>query len=442
MKNINFYTNIAAYNADTNRPTSESVASSINDGTGVLIAGKNILVDKAGAGVGDILVFDKTTSLKKFIKYGTYHAASLPASIVMIGVVYKKDESKVYIAAKSNATSAVWSQGYKVKLAGFDFATGGTFTITVNSTATSEIVYAIGSNLATVVGLINSAINAGADNTALKHWTVTAGVDYITIEHNRHTPVIASVVVTDAALKVTATALTPVDYQTTLSGLQTAYSGASRNDVGVSWGGANFEKFYQYYYTSGGDTATNQAVGSGDPIRYSRYNSTDNPAIVAFYGSGEAGYTNYIRAKMVRIPYAKNAMLSKYGRVLTTALIAVTFVDADGATKPAYPAAHNAYNTAIGTVAGYTTGLETGAWWLPSFVEMYDIICDRQLNLLDKVNVSLLAIGGTRISPTDHYWSSTEYSSINSWYYNGSFGILYFNFTKNYSYSVRPVTAF
>ena len=130
----------------------------------------------------------------------------------------------------------------------------------------------------------------------------------------------------------------------------------------MSWAGANFEKFYQYRYTSGEDTATNQAVGTGDPVRYSRYNEIDNPDIVAFYGAGEAGYANYIRAKMVRAPYAKNAMLSRDGKSITAALAAITFVDADGSVKPAYPAAFNAYNTAIGAVAGFTTGLE--AWWL------------------------------------------------------------------------------
>ena len=441
MKNINYYANIAAYNADANRPTTESVASSVNDGTGVIIAGKNILVDKAGAGVGDILVFDKTTSLKKFIKYGTYHAASLPASIVTIGVVYKKDESKVYIVAKSNATPDIWAQGYKVKLTGFDFDTGGTFTITVNSTTTAEIVYSIGSNLATVVAAINAAINAGADNTALKHWTVATAGSYITLEHNRHTPVIATVSVTDAAAKVTATILTPVDYQTTLSGLQTAYSGATRNDGGVSWAGGNFEKFYQYYYASGGDTATNQAVGTGDPVRYSRYNSTDNPAIVAFYGAGEAGYANYIRAKMVRAPYAKNAMLSRNGQSLTASLAAVTFIDADGTTKPVYPAAHNARNTTIGTVAGFTTGLEAGAWWLSSFAEMNELISVRQLNGQDRVNLSLTAIGGTTILPSTSYWTATEASSISAWSYNGFNGTLYFNGKLN-SNVVRPVTAF
>lgn len=440
MEYVKFYNTISEYNADTSRPTDKSTSCFVNDGTGVVYFGKNVLVNKSAAKIGDILVFDKSDSLKKFIAYGTYHAASLPASIVTIGVVYKKDESKVYIVAKSNATAARWAHGYKVKLTGFDFATGGTFTITVNSTTTANIVYNIGSDLATVVGLINTAINAGAANTALQNWTVAAGVDYITIERNHYTPVITAVSVTDAAAKVTATILTAVDYQTTLSGLQTAYSGATRNDGGVSWVGVNFERFYQYYYASGGDTATNQAVGTGDPVRYSRYNS-DNPAIVAFYGDGEIGYANYIRAKMVRAPYAKNAMLSRNGQSLTASLAAVTFIDADGTTKPVYPAAHNARNTTIGTVAGFTTGLEAGAWWLSSFAEINELISVRQLNGQDRVNLSLTAIGGTTILPSSSHWTSTEASTSSAWNYYGSTGLLSTS-NKNYSTNVRPVTAF
>jgi hypothetical protein len=443
MKNINHYNDIAAYTADTNRPTDESAVSSINDGTGVLIEGKNILVDKAGAGVADILVFDKTTNSRKFIKFGTYQAATLPASLVVIGVVWKKDESKVYIVARNSEGSHLWAQGYKVKLSGFDFATGGDFTITVNVTTTANINYTTSDTLSTLVTKINTAINAGADNTALKHWTVAAGADYITIEHNRHTPIITPVTVTDADSKITATAITPIDYQKVLSGLQTAYSGATRNDGGVTWGGANYEHFYQYYYVSGDDTATDQAVGAGNPVRFSRYNLTDNPTIVNFYGAGETGYAKYINAKMVRWPYAKNAQLSRDGETLTEALVATTFVDADGSTKPAYRAATVAYNTLQGTVDGFTTGLEVGAWWLPSFVELLEIIQDRKLDFTDNVNQSLFAIGGvnSRISPSTSHWASTETSANFAWSYGGTFGYLGY-LSKSISSTVRPVTAF
>ena len=201
------------------------------------------------------------------------------------------------------------------------------------------------------------------------------------------------------------------------------------------------ERFYQYYYTSGGDTGTNQAVGTGDPVRYSRYTVGDNPAIVAFYGAGEAGYANYIRAKMLRAPYAKNAILSRDGKTLTTALAAVTFVDADGTTKPAYPAAFNALNTTVGTVAGYTTGLEAGAWWKPSFAEMNEVISARKLNGQDRVNLSLTAIGGTTILPSTSYWTSTEGSTSSAWYYYGTTGGLGTS-SKISSGNVRPVTAF
>ena len=442
MKNINLYNDTAAYAADTNRPTDESTVSHILDGTGVKFEGINVLVDKAGSEIGDILVFDKTTSTKKFIKYGTYNAAKLPESIVTIGVVYKKDSAKVYISSKKNEGSYRWAQGYKVKLTGFDFATGGTFSITVNSDTTVDITYAIGSDLATVAGLISTAINAGAAATdALKNWTVQAGADYITLEHNYYTPVISTVTVTDAALKVTATALTAFDYQAVLSGFQVAYSGANRNDGGVSWAGVNFEIFYQYYYVNGGDTATNQAVGTGDPIRYSRYNLTDNPDIVIYYGDGEDGYANYIRAKMLRYPYAKNAALSRDGKPLTAALAAVTFTDADGSVKPAYPAAYAAYNTTVGTVTGHTTGLEAGTWWLPSFVEMYELIKDRQLDGSDGVNASITSIGGDKILPSTSHWTSSERSSRNPWNYGGTDGSLYGNY-KHSSRAVRSVTAF
>ena len=88
MKNLNKYTNTAAYTADTNRPTNQSTVSLIEDGTGIKFDGKNVLVEKAGAGIGDICVYNKTLLRKQFIKEGTYVAATFPANLVIMGVVY------------------------------------------------------------------------------------------------------------------------------------------------------------------------------------------------------------------------------------------------------------------------------------------------------------------------------------------------------------------
>ena len=69
MKYINEYANTAAYTADSNRPTTASTVSNIEDGTGLKFDGKNVL--SLSPGIGDIVVFDKTTSTKKFIKVDT-----------------------------------------------------------------------------------------------------------------------------------------------------------------------------------------------------------------------------------------------------------------------------------------------------------------------------------------------------------------------------------
>lgn len=440
MKNINFYANIAAFNADTNRPTTESTASSIADGTGIIIAGKNILVNKAGAGIGDIVVFDKTDSKTKVIKYGTYQAAGFPSNLVPQGVIYDKDEAKCYVTSPPYLPAKRWAQGYKVKLTGFDFATGGTFAITVNSATTADIPYNIGSGLAAVVVLIDAAINAGADNTALKHWTVATTGNYITLEHNRYTPVITSVAVTDAALKVEATTLTPMDYQTTASGLIPLYPTIYRNDgSNTSNAGFNFEKYKSYYSVSGADTTGNTVGSTATPIKESRFNETDNPLLTAYYPT----YDAYLQDKMVKEIYSKGAVWDRDGKMNTALLADVTFVDADGSVKPAYPPAYDAKNYEGVQVAGFTTLFDKGAWWLPSAFEKYRLMKDRKLNFSDEVNISLNAVWGAsaRISPSASCWSSTEHSTNIAWLYYGTNGGLG-NSYKSFSGFGRAVSAF
>lgn len=441
MKYINKYATTAAYTADTNRPANETTVSLIQDGTGVKFDGKNVLVEKAGAEVGDILVFDKTTSTKKFIKALTLNVATLPASLVTIGVVYNRTNSQVYIVAKTNEGNQRWAQGYKVKLAGFDLVNGGTFTITVNATTTADIVYPAGTTLAAIVTLISTAINGGAANTALKNWTVAAGADYITLEHNFSTPLITIVAVTDSALKVTAASLTTIDYLKTLTELLPAYATTTRVDGSATLSaGGNYEKFRSNCYVNG-TTDINQAVGVGNPVKYAVYNSTDNPILIGFYGAGEDGYTKYIAAKMAKMPYGKNANQDFDGKINTDKLATVTFVDADGTTQPAFPAAYKAKNTAVGTVAGFNTGLESGSWWMPAFRELFELMRDRKGDASDQLNKSLAAIGGHIILPTHFLWASTENSSNFAWYYYSPNGTMDIG-SKRFSNSSRAVTAF
>lgn len=442
MKSINNYLTKAAYVADTNRETNKSTVSNVADGTGVIYDGKNVLVEKPGAGIGDIAVYDTAVSDVRFIKFGTYNAATLPASITILGVVYYRTENRVNIVSKNNQASARWAEGYKVKLAGFDFVNGGSFTITVNATTTAPITYTSADTLTTIATAIAATLtNAGF--TSATGWTITADNvnNCIAIVRHYYTPAIITFSVTDAATKVIATIITPKDYQCTLSGLLTVYSNITRVDGGISsWAGANYPKFYSYYYTNGG-TTTNQALKAIDPVKFTVFNVTDNPILVAYYGVGETGYAAYIKDKILRYPFSKGSIIDDNGQSNTNLLAPVMYTDIDGTSKPAYPAAYNAKQFGI-TINGYTTGFEVGNWWLPSVREMYLLIKDALLDNSDIVNKTLTAISGDKVLASGYYpWTSTEYNSTNAWLYNGNYGSLDIVF-KFITLNVRAVTSF
>ncbi len=442
MKNLNKYSNTQAYTDDANRPTNQSTVSLIEDGTGIKFDGKNVLVEKAGAGIGDICVYNKTLLRKQFIKAGTYVAATFPANLVIMGVVYYRTENKVHILGTTDLGSHQWAAPFRAKLSGFDFTTGGTFTITVNAATTPSIDYIDIDTLTTVATKIQTALNSGAANTALANWVVVADTvnNCIVASRSFYTPPLTIFTVADVALKVT-TSIICEDWQTKLTGFLTSYGSITREDGSfTSYAGGNFEKFYAYYYVNGEDTAANQAVGVGNPIRFSRYNLTDNPLVVNFYGAGEVGYQKYIQAKMTKFPYSKNAIIDKDGKSNTDLLSAVNYVDVDLSLKPIFPAAATAKAFGL-TVAGHITGMEVGKWWLPSAQELFLLVRSLKLDYTDAVNKTLAAIAGTRVNAASSHWSSSVNSSNNGWGYGGFGGRMNAS-PKGNSNLVRAVSAF
>lgn len=61
-------------------------------------------------------------------------------------------------------------------------------------------------------------------------------------------------------------------------------------------------------------------------------------------------------------------------------------------------------------------------------------------NNKEQIDKALKLIGGQPIKD-EWYWTRDEYSTIGAWAYYGTYGTLTI-YLKNYSYSVRPVTAF
>lgn len=439
MKNINKYINLAEYTADTSRPTNESTVSSIDENKVLKFEGKNVIVDKAGAEVGDIAVYDKNTLTKRFVKFSTYKAP-LPTNLVVGGVVYYRTTDKVHIVAKDQYTEK-WGAPYQVKMTGFDFTTGGEFTITVNTTTTSLISYLTSDTLSSVATKIMSALTASGF-TAATGWSVTSGATYIVVQQDFYTPNVTIFNVTDASLKIAKTILTG-NYQTSLSGLVAPSAQLFRKDGSVaSNAGCNYLKYLQYYEVSG-TSDTNLAVGSTPTIKRSMFNAIDNPLLFTYYKTYEA----YIADKILKYPYSKGTVVDEFGKLNTDKLSAVMYTNALGVLSPAYPAASRAKTYGI-INAGFTTGFEPGNWWLPSSPELFRLIRNVTWGTSgivaggeDIVNRALTLIGGTRVSAATTMWSSSEASIGFALGYYGAIGFLFAG-GKLDLVAVRVVTAF
>ena len=409
MKYLRNYSNKASYNADATRPSDSSVVSNIETGE-IIYEGKNIFVPKESANVGDILVIDNGEL--RYIKLDTYDAAL--TTVEPIGVVYYRTDTEIRVIYKGSLGSHQWAAPFRVKVEGFDLTSGGTHTISVNST-TYNFTYSAGATLADVSSAILASLPTGAG------WSVETKDGYIVIQRSYYTPAINSFDVSD----LTVTILNE-DRQARLTGFLTAYINWTReNGYSHAYAGANFERFLQYYSASGSDaTGVDESVYS--VIKESVFNATDNPLLVEKYGT----YENYILDNLVKMPYSKDAIADNDGKLNTEKLISYTYIDDDGVEKPCFPAAHAASSVSAGNVT----------WWLPSAEEMAVLVRGVKLNYSDPLSRSLFAIGA-RFAIIFPHWTSSERNSNSSWFYSGTYGGMSLN-TKNGPSVVRAVSAF
>lgn len=139
-----------------------------------------------------------------------------------------------------------------------------------------------------------------------------------------------------------------------------------------------------------------------------------------------------------------SAAVSAGGKTTTNRLTALD--DWTGKTSTAAQITHSECNTesyAPGFCASYArvnvngNGLTAGSWWLPSLGELMMIYANMR-----KINYALSLINGATQLAETWYWSSTEYSSTNSWGLGFRYGDAgsYAKITANLG--VRPVSAF
>ena len=440
MSQINKYADKAAYEADTARLKTLSSESYIeNDGV-LLYDGVNTVVRKSAAGVGDLVVFDKTDGMLKFIKGATLVAEKIPSALVPAGVAYGRHGDKVRIVSLENATyngstSIRWAAPYEVALSGFDLAADGTFTLRINNTD-YPFAYSAGATLASIA----AQINANTTITSTYGWTAAVdSEERIIMSSNTWSPSYATIGVVSGC-QITRPP-EDVNYQTTLTGvlIEGATETVRRNNgVDSSVAGCNPERFLQYYSANGTD-ATGIKPGSSTIIRESAFTENANPELVAAY----ATYRDYLFGEhLLQYPAAYGALL-RDGKTNTAKIGSLRFVNIHGESVLRYPAAAAALDYGV-TVEGATTGLEASAWWLPSVDEVYLLMHDRVLTSADResdpVNRTLSRLGKTTCYGLGYYpRTSCECNSYNAFVYDGGTGYVYGS-NKYSTASVRPVS--
>lgn len=431
MSQVNKYADKAGYTADKNRKDTQSAVSYVEDDGEVIYDGVNVVVDRDAADAGDLAVFDKTDGTLKFVKGATLLYDRLPPELVPMAVVYGRRGERVRIVALRHLDFYKWAVAYEVKLSGFDLSAGGNFTLTVDSTS-SDFTYPEGATLASIAAQIN------ADTTIAGYsWKATASDEIAAIVMECNTSA-------ENYKKISATGCTltkhaeDVDYQTTAIIIPAGtYSRLRRrNGIDTNLAGCLNDAFLEYNRTNG-STSTNVPLGSSTIIRESVFTEEANPALFAAYPT----YRDYLFGEhLAEYPSAYEAFLQD-GKDNTAILAGKTKTDFYGKTVPCYPAAAAA--AAYGMqVAGMTTGLEAGAWWLPSAEELW--LMAKGLIFAqpyDPVNRTL-SVSGKVIAKTDYMASSTEYSS--SYYFQvnqyGNTRWMLQQQGKSISSIVRPVS--
>ena len=433
MSQVNKYADKAGYTADKNRKDTQSAVSYVEDDGEVIYDGVNVVVDRDAADAGDLAVFDKTDGTLKFVKGATLLYDRLPPELVPMAVAYGRRGERVRIVALQHLDFYRWAVAYEVKLSGFDLSSGGSFTLHIY-TSDLEFTYPAGATLASIAAQINA-------NTKIVEysWKATASdeLNAIVMECNAWST-------TEGHKKISASGCTltkhaeDVDYQTTTAIIpqNTTVNIRRRNGADSHLAGCDNDVFLEYYRENG-TTETDILPGSSTIIRESVFTEADNPALVAAYPT----YRDYLFGEhLAQYPSAYGAFLQD-GKSNTAILAGKTRTDFYGKTVPCYPAAAAAAGYGM-QVAGMTTGLEAGAWWLPSAEELW--LMAKGLIFAqpyDPVNRTL-SVSGKVIAKTDYMASSTEYSS--SYYFQvnqyGNTRWMLQQQGKSISSIVRPVS--
>lgn len=450
MSQVNKYADRAAYASDTNRLSTLSAVSLIASGNELIYDGVNVVVGKDAAAAGDCAVYDKTAGAIRFVKGETLSAAQLPESLTPLAVVYARQGDKVLIVSLDDVAGAPrWAASYEVALSGFDLATGGTIVLKFAGKYEKTITYTAGATLSGLAAAVNTALRTGGMNLSITDrggWSAAAdeATGRVVLTSNGYTKSWTTVEVVSGATLTTRTDDT--NYQVALTGLlldegQMVEYVRRKNGVSGTRAGINSEMFLQYYSANGTVPTSNVPLGSATIVNQASFETSE---FCAELRAAYADYASYLFGEhMAQYPSAYGAML-RDGRTNTAKIGRLRFTDIYGQSKPRYPAAAAALEYGV-AVEGATTGLEAGAWWLPSAEEVYLLMRDRVLTAddveRDPVNRTLSRLGrATLLAKARTYWTSCEGSLGLAFLSYRSEGVLY-SYVRCVAQYVRTVSA-
>lgn len=450
MSQVNKYADRAAYASDTNRLSTLSAVSLIASGNELIYDGVNVVVGKDAAAAGDCAVYDKTAGAIRFVKGETLSAAQLPESLTPLAVVYARQGDKVLIVSLDNPTVFLWAASYEVALSGFDLPAGGTIVLKFAGTYEKTITYTAGATLSDLAAAVNTALRTGDVNLSITAdrgaWSAAAdeATGRVVLTSNGYTKLWTTVEVVSGATLTTRTDDT--NYQVALTGLlldegQTVEYVRRKNGVSDRRAGMNSEMFLQYRSVNGAVPTSNVPLGSATIVNQASFETSE---FCAELRATYPDYASYLFGEhMAQYPSAYGAML-RDGRTNTAKIGRLRFTDIYGQSKPCYPAAAAALEYGV-AVEGATTGLEAGAWWLPSAEEVYLLMRDRVLTAddveRDPVNRTLSRLGkATLLANAYSYWTSCEGGLGLAFISYRLEGVL-FSYVTCISQYVRPVSA-
>ena len=439
---IKYYDTLAAYEADA-KSAFESQVSLIGADNAIKFDGRNVIVDIRSAKTGSIAVLDGNHALH-FVSVDTFGSASFMSNfevvgVVSIGVDHPSFRGKVAIMYKAPAGKPL-SAIYQYRLTGFTCdGTARTGTLSIREASDSWAAnhdYAISYNAANELALVsqlNTYFKANEpfktqgwvaklndDNTIdLKHkyinWqqsNYNGGKSGFTLTANLFSKWIA----TSYMLRANGAR----DREGTISNWSRALD-YYRNDNGT---GA-----YQGGRTTDQGTNTKQQY----PINLPTWlgTSVKNPGdfcagLRAIYGEGEQGWIKFMKTMLPVRPteYGSVGDKAKYGDSMknTRYLASQKYVDADGNSQPASPAADFAANIHYDHEL-----LKRGQWVLPDSDLLFDVVGGIEYPTTnrrdaDVINRALLAIGAPALASNSYVWSCSRYGVGGGWCSGGGGG--------------------